>query len=146
MAQYPDNLANFTFVQNGIDTVQASHVNVSYQEITATQTELGANASDRSGSWSSTPMVVSSLTFSDVKSRLDNVENGAYYSQTYLVKNNGGSTITTSADNIKGLVIKAFSGTQSANLMEVQTSAGSVISYFKPDGTFYTPTIDGGTA
>jgi hypothetical protein len=146
MATYPDNLANFTSVQDGVNTVQAVHVNVGYQEITATQTELGANASDRSGSWATTPMVVSSLTFTDVKSRLDNVENGAYYSQTSLVNKNGGTTILPATSGTKGLIIKG-AASQSVNLLEFQVDGSTTaVSYFKNDGTFFTPIIDGGTA
>jgi hypothetical protein len=146
MATYPDNLASFTAVRNGEDTVQAQHVNVAYEEISATQTELGTNAADRSGAWSATPLVISSLSFSDVKSRIDNVENGAYYSQTSLVNKAGGTTITPSTSSTKGLIIKG-AASQSAHLLEFQVDGSTTaISYFRNDGTFFTPTIDGGTA
>lgn len=146
MATYPDNKVTFDTVENGVDTVMASHVNLGYSEIEAIQGIVGNNPNARSGPWSTTGFNNSSTSFTNVKLRLDNVENGTNYAVTYLVNSTGGTTITTSADNVKGLIIKAFSGTQSANLMEFQTSGGSVISYFKPDGTFQTPLIDGGTA
>lgn len=145
MATYPNNIASFYAVQNGIDTVQASHVNTAYDEITATQAELGESVSARSGAWAATPAVVSSLTFSDLRARIDNVENGAYYAQTYLVNNTGGTTINPSGDAVKGLIVKARAS-QTANLMEFQLNNGTVVSYVKNDGTFFTPIIDGGTA
>lgn len=145
MATYPDNKIIFDTVENGVDTVQASHVNLGYAEIEAIEGILGTNPSTRSGGWSATQLVVSSTTFSTVKLRLDNVENGAYYAQTYLVNNTGGTTITPSGDAVKGLVVKARAS-QTAKLMEFQLSDATVVSYFDKDGTFYTPTIDGGSA
>ena len=145
MATYPDTKIIFDTVENGIDTVQASHVNVGYAEIEAIEGILGTNPSTRSGPWSATPLVVSSTTFATTKLRLDNVENGAYYAQESLVNKAGGTTINPSGDAVKGLVIKARSG-QTAKLLEFQLSDATVVSYFDNNGTFYTPTIDGGSA
>lgn len=49
----------------------------------------------------------------------------------------GGSILQPSASSIKGLIIKA-KASQSANLLEFQTSAGTLISYADPAGELYT--------
>jgi hypothetical protein len=49
----------------------------------------------------------------------------------------GNHTITTQADATKGLILRGFSGTQSANLFEVQTSASVVQSGFEAFGRLF---------
>jgi hypothetical protein len=57
------------------------------------------------------------------------------FTDTTGVSTSGGSTITSSSDSVKGLIIKA-AASQTANLQEWQTSAGTVISYITSSGQF----------
>jgi hypothetical protein len=145
MANYPNALSTFTPVVDGTDVVQAYQVNNAYTEITAITTELGINPSDRSTGWSTT-FDSTSTTFSTVQVRIDNVENGAKKANDLLVSNVGGTTITPSGTGVIGLVLKGVtSGT--ANLLEARASGSSTpVTYIAADGSFYTPTIDGGSA
>lgn len=147
MATYPDSTAlNLGTLRDGVDTVVASNVNTVYRETEAIAVVLGANPNTRTAPWATSPFDNSSQAFTTLKMRLDNVENGANFAYTYLVNKAGGTTITPSAAGVVGATVKATSG-QTANLMEFQTSGSSTpVSYFKPDGTFFTPVIDGGSA
>jgi hypothetical protein len=49
----------------------------------------------------------------------------------------GGSTITASADAVKPLVLKGFSASQSANILEIQNSAGTVLAYINSAGIIF---------
>ena len=50
----------------------------------------------------------------------------------------GGSIITASADAIKPLILKQFSGNQTGNLFEAQLATTTVVAALKPNGSFYT--------
>ena len=49
----------------------------------------------------------------------------------------GGFLINTAADTNKGLVIKGNSSVQTANILEIQSNAGSVLSTLDPNGNFF---------
>lgn len=142
---YPSSTVIFTRVVNGQDTVQDYHVNLAYVEIEAIEQAVGSNPTIKS-SWATSGFSNTTLNFDSLTSRIVNIETGTNYAVTYLVKNNGGTKITPANNGDVGLAIQAKSGS-SANLFEVQNSSSTTaVSYFKSDGTFYTPIIDGGTA
>jgi hypothetical protein len=144
-ANYPGNTVSFTQKVDSVSNVNAADVNLAYEEIQAIAAELGLNPSDRTGG-ASTTFNDSTSSFDTVKLRLDNIETGARVANTSLVNKAGGTTITPSANSVKGLVIKGASG-QTATLMEFQTSGSSTpVSYVTAAGNIYTPTIDGGGA
>jgi hypothetical protein len=147
VANYPGNTVGFTTKTDITDTVVAADVNLAYGEITAIAGELGLNPSQRtSGTWSSTWTSSGNTKWTNVKLRLDNVENGAYRANLLLVSNTGGTTITPSSTSTLGLKIQAVSG-QTANLFEAwKYGDPSAKTYIDKDGTFFTAVIDGGTA
>ena len=126
MASYPSSIATPTTKVDGIDYVLANHVNDLQSEVVAIQTALGTYPATTSTT------AMASLTFSNatntsygtVKARLENIEAGLYkvLNDSYVVKA-GGSIITSSAANVKGLVVTGATS-QSANLQEWRTSTG----------------------
>ena len=147
MANYPAGPISFTDKQDGVDAVVAGDVNVVYGEVAAIGLELGLEPRQRSSStWSTTWVSSGNAANTDVKSRIDNVENGAYRANTLLVSNVGGSNIVSSAANVKGLVI-AGATSQTANLLELKaTSGGDPVTLITNEGKFITYNIDGGTS
>ena len=147
MANYPAGPISFTNKTDGVDAVVASDVNAVYAEVVAIGLELGVAPRQRSsGTWSTTWTSSGNAANTDVKTRLDNVENGAFRANTLLVSNVGGSSIVASAANVKGLVI-AGATSQSANLLELKTtSGGDPVTLVTHEGKFITYNIDGGTS
>ena len=147
MANYPGNTVGFVNKVDLTSTVIASDVNSLYDEVTAIAAELGLNPSQRtSGTWSTSWTSSGNTKFTNVKLRLDNAENGAYTANDALVSRYGGTTvISTGATSAVSLSIKQASS-QTGNLLEFRTSADTVVSYARADGTFFTPVLDGGGA
>jgi hypothetical protein len=56
----------------------------------------------------------------------------------------GGSTITSSANNVTGLTIKG-AVSQSANLQEWQDSSGAIVAYLDASGNFSATNVTAGS-
>ena len=124
MATYPGSVVPFTTKVNNTDVVDASHVNDLQLEVIAVQSTIGT--SPQVGTLSSS-FVATSTTWTDVKSRLDNIEAGIIGdAHTQYLKRAGGETITSATSSTKGLIVKGASS-QSANLQEWQNSSGTVL-------------------
>ena len=147
MANYPGSVVSFTNKIDYTDAVVAADVNVVYGEVAAIALETGLNPSQRSsGTWSTTWTSSGNAKWTDVKTRIDNVENGAYRANYFLVSNAGGTTITPSSTSTTGLVITAISGS-TANLFEARAFGSSdAVTYIDKNGKLTTYNIDGGTS
>jgi hypothetical protein len=133
---YPTAVKNdFTTKINFTDPILAGHVNDLQDEMTAVQSTLGSAINVGSG-WVGTFNQVTT-NWNTVKDRLANIEYGLGEVYNDYISITGGSTLQPSASSIKGLIVKA-KASQSANLVEFQTSAGTVISYADPAGELYT--------
>jgi hypothetical protein len=141
-ASYPGNSATgFSTKVDGTDFVLAAHVNLLQEEVLAIQNILGANPHITSSTAMSSLSFDNSFNnaFSTVKARLENIEAGLYKAQnSSYVLNAGGSTIVPSVNTTKGLVVKGASS-QSANLQEWQTSAGTAKAYVDNGGNLVDP-------
>lgn len=146
-AKYPDNIVSFTNKVDVTDAVVANDVNVVYAEVVAIAAELGLKPSQRTNStWNNTWTSSGNTKWLDVKSRLDNVEDGAHRANTYLVNNTGGTTITPASASTRGLVITGVSS-QSANLFEARAYGSSdPVTLIDPTGKLIALTIDGGSS
>lgn len=136
---YPSSSAEFTTKVDNVDNVMADHVNKLQGEVKAIQDTIGTNPQISGlmsgGSFNLTP----STNYSTLTARVANVEAGLYKSiNTNYVSIAGASTITASAPSIKGLVIKGATS-QTANLQEWQSPAGTVNSYVDKDGYIVNP-------
>lgn len=135
-ARYPSNPMSFDYRQNVTDLVQAQDVNVLYDEASAVGATLGTNP-QVSASWGGSGFDSSTTSWTTVKDRIQNIENGVYIAVTSRVSTNGGSTIQPASTSTKGLVLKAVSG-QSANLLESQTSGSTTaVTKIDKDGILY---------
>jgi hypothetical protein len=133
MASYPGNIHTFTTKVDNTDLVLAAHVNVLQDEVIAIQTAGGTNPATGTNTYTSSGFTVgtSHLTLA---ARLTNLEVGIVGdSHSQYVKVAGGSTITAASSSTKGVVIKGASS-QSANLLEVQNSGGTVLASISAAG------------
>ena len=145
MASYPGSLHTFTTKVDNTDLVLAAHVNVLQDEVVAIQTAVGTNPATGTNTYTSSGYTVgtSHLTLA---ARLTNLEVGIVGdSHNQYVKVAGGSTITAASSSTKGVVIKG-AASQSANLLEVQNSSGTVLASISAAGEItdakLTPDLD----
>lgn len=144
MASYPSVVKTWVARRDLLDLVVAADVNTLYDEVTATQQELGTSPRV-SPTWGGGTFTSSTTNWNSVKERLANIENGVYTSINERVDTSGGSTIVSGANSTVSLTIRAKSG-QTANLLEVRNSSSTVVASVTPSGTLYAAVIDGGTA
>ena len=134
-ASYPASVKSFTTKVDFTDTVLAEHVNSLQAEVNALQANLGTFIKTGSG-WVGVFDVVTT-NWNTLKDRLANMEYGIKDVYDDYVSRSGGSSIVASGAAIKGLIVKGASS-QTANLVEFQTSAGTVISKVDSAGEIYT--------
>lgn len=91
---YPSAVKDFgTAHRDYIDTIYAAHPNDIQTEVVAIETTLGVSPTTSSSPTGATAYLAG-FAFSDIKSRLDNIENGLFAdSHTQYVKKTG-STVT----------------------------------------------------
>jgi hypothetical protein len=134
-ASYPASVKSFTTKVDFTDTVLAEHVNTLQEEVNSLQANLGTYIKTGSGWVGDVDFVTTN--WNTLKDRLANIEYGLKDVYDEYVSDLGGSTIVSAAIGIKSLVIKARAS-QTANLIEFQTSASTVVTKVQPDGTIYT--------
>jgi hypothetical protein len=127
--------------------VVAEDVNPVYDEIVALERYLGADVHKRTQNWGTGTFSTTATAWTDLKSRVENVENGVISS----VLTSGGAVIQNGTSpagvSVTGasLTVKAASG-QSSSLLEFKNSSNSVVASVKVDGTLTALAIDGGNA
>ena len=134
-ASYPASVKSFTTKVDFTDTVLAEHVNSLQEEVNSLQANLGTFIKTGSG-WVGGFDVVTTA-WNTLKDRLANMEYGIKDVYDDYVSRSGGSSIIASGAAIKGLIVKGASS-QTANLVEFQTSAGTVKSRVDAAGEIYT--------
>ena len=135
-AAYPASVKSFTTKVDFTDTVLAEHVNSLQEEVNSLQSNLGTYIKTGSGWVGDFDLVTTS--WNTLKDRIANIEYGLkdVYDRDFVALT-GGSTITSGTNSTTSLIIKAKSS-QTANLVEFQTSASTVVTKVQPDGTLYT--------
>jgi hypothetical protein len=134
-AAYPASVKSFTTKVDFSDTVLAEHVNSLQEEVNALQSNIGTLIKTGSGWVGSVDFITTN--WNTLKDRLANIEYGLKDVYDEYVSNVGGSVITSSAIGVKSLVVRARAS-QTANLVEFQTSASAVVTKVLPDGTIQT--------
>ena len=134
-AAYPSSVKSFTTKVDFTDTVLAEHVNSLQEEVNALQSNIGTLIKTGSGWVGSVDFITTN--WNTLKDRLANIEYGLKDVYDEYVSNVGGSIITSSAIGVKSLVVRARAS-QTANLVEFQTSASAVVTKVLPDGTIQT--------
>jgi hypothetical protein len=134
-AAYPSAVKSFTTKVDFTDTVLAEHVNSLQDEVNIIEANLGTYITTSSG-WVGTFDQITN-TWNSLKDRIANIEYGLSDSFNTHVNNTGGSIITSTGNGTVSLTIKAKTS-QTANLLELQTSSGTVVSNVDPSGVIYT--------
>jgi hypothetical protein len=110
-------------------------VNSLQEEVVALQGNLGTSITTGSG-WVGT-VDFSTTNWNTLKDRLANIEYGLKDVYDDFISLTGGSVITSSANNVISLTIKAKSG-QTANLIEFKNSSNAVVSNVTASGNIFT--------
>jgi hypothetical protein len=134
-ASYPASVKSFTTKVDFTDTVLAEHVNSLQEEVNSLQSNLGTYIKTGSG-WVGS-FDTSTTAWNTLKDRLANMEYGIKDIYDDYVSRSGGSSIVASGASVKGLIVKGASS-QTANLVEFQTSSGTVVSKVDAAGELYT--------
>lgn len=133
-AAYPSTVKSFTTKVDFTDTVLAEHVNTLQEEVNALQANIGTFIKTGSGWVGSFDQVTTS--WDTLKDRIANIEYGLGLVYGDRVSTDGGSIIQPSTD-IVNLTVKAKTS-QTASLVEFQTSSGTVVSKVDAAGEIYT--------
>ena len=136
MSTWPGTVPTYTTKVDIVDVVQAAHPNALQDDVTAIATNLGTNPHISTAVSSTDTFNPSSVTYTNVKLRLANIEKGVVGdSHSQYVKIAGGSTILPTTGTPVNLVVQAKSGS-SANLTEWRNSAGTLVTWVDSTGGF----------
>jgi len=138
-ASYPAAVKTFVNKVDFTDTVLAEHINSIQDEVNAIEANLGTYIKTGSGWIGSVDFVTSA--WDTLKDRLANIEYGLKDVYDTYVSTAGGSTITTATAETKGLIIKA-AGSQTANLLELQTSDSTIVTRVNSAGHVFTRGVE----
>jgi hypothetical protein len=151
MAFYPETLTTFTHRLDLVDVVRALDVNRVYDELGAISADLGAGTMSANGlkatvlsTASGATMNTTATTFSGLSARLGNIEVGAYHGYLNRISTRGGSTLTSSAVGVIGLIVKALPN-QTSNFFEFRDKDDNVLAKVTSSGSFVSSKISGGT-
>lgn len=145
MAIFPNEVKTFNYRVNLQSVVLAEDVNQIYDEVTAIETHLGGGGVTTSATWGAGNFNSAKTSWSSLKERLQNIENGTYRAYQDRLQTGGGSAIVITSPTVIGLSITAHA-TQTANLFEWKNSAGTRVASIGPAGAFVALSINGGTA
>ena len=133
---WPGTVPAYTTKVDITDVVQAAHPNQLQSDIQALAISLGTNPSISTSVGSGSVFNASSNTYTDVKGRMANIENGITGdSHAQYVRITGGSTITPIVNGTVGIRLQAKVGS-TANQTEWYTSAGVLVSWVDSTGVF----------
>ena len=133
-ASYPSSVRPFTTKTNILSVIDAADPNTLQEEVVAIETTLGINPALSTSVTSTDVFLGSSSQYSTVALRLANIERGIVGdSHTQYVKKAGAETIVNVAASSIGLTVRG-AASQSANLMEWKTSAGTTVASVSPVG------------
>jgi hypothetical protein len=147
-ASYPGSLKT-SFGNPRIDlqsVVVANDVNPVYEEIVAIEKHLGIDINKRAANWGAAAYSTTSTTWTDLRTRLENAENGVFSS----IQTTGGGVITngTGSNGVSvtaaTLTLRAASG-QASMLLACTDNSSTLVAGFTPDGKLIALSIDGGT-
>lgn len=124
-ASYPSSVKTFTRKRDLLDIVLAADINLVYDEVTALQTSLGSFPATNVG-WNAGVFNQTTLTWPNVRSRIQNIEYGLGRAFNDRVQSSGGSVITPSGVNVIGLTVKAIPG-QVNDLFQARTNLDVVV-------------------
>jgi putative lipoic acid-binding regulatory protein len=143
---YPTSVKYFPTHVNTTEVIDASHPNLIQAEVVAIETTLGTSPNVSTSPSSSGTFQSTSTEFTDVNGRLANIETGVVSdAHTQYIRKTGdvANVIQPALAATTGLVIKG-AVSQSANLLELQDSSGTVVAYIDAAGNLTATNVSGG--
>ena len=126
MATYPTAVKSFTSKVDNVDTIDASDINVAYDEIAAVEGTVGVSPATSVASGAASWNGAYGYNWGTVKARLDNIElgvagdaHGALY-----VHQGGGDTIQPAATSVVPLTVRGALNS-GVNTFQVQDGTGT---------------------
>ena len=141
-ASYPSSVRPFTTKTNILSVIDAADPNSLQEEVVAIETTLGVNPALSTSVVSTDTFLNTSSQYSTVALRLANIERGIVGdSHTQYVRKTGNDTIVNAAASSIGLTVRGATS-QSANLTEWKTSAGTTVASVSPVGKISASNLD----
>lgn len=133
-ASYPSAVRPFTTKTNILSVIDAADPNSLQEEVVAIETTLGVNPALSTSVLPTDSFLGASNQYSTVSLRLANIERGIVGdSHTQYVKKVGNETITNAVSSNVAVTVRG-AASQSANLTEWKTSAGTTVASVSPIG------------
>jgi hypothetical protein len=141
-ASYPSSVRPFTTKTNILSVIDAADPNTLQEEVVAIETTLGVNPALSTSVVSTDTFLGTSSQYSTVALRLANIERGIVGdSHTQYVRKTGNETIVNATASNIALTVRGATS-QSANLMEWKTSAGTTVASVNPAGKITASDLD----
>ena len=145
-ASYPSSVKVFPTHVNVTEIIDAGHPNTIQDEVVAVESTLGVLPSLSTTPSSNGTFDGTSYLFSTVSDRIANVETGVVADTHIQYIRKTGDTdniIEPALATTVGLVIKGASS-QTANLLELKDSSGTVVAYIDAAGNLTATNVTGG--
>jgi hypothetical protein len=146
-ANYPNGLPILPSQQiDGTSTVDAADVNPVYLELAAVASTVGTLPANRVDAWNASGETFNTSfpgSFTTVKDRIKNVENGTFIITNSAITTSGGRTILPSGTSTVNLSLRAQTS-QTANLLELRNASNTIVTRVTSSG--HIAVIDGGDA
>jgi len=126
MATYPTAVKSFTSRADNVDWVDASDINVAYDEIVAVEATLGVTPAKSVSNLATPWNGATNYNWATVKARLDNIELGVAgdaHASLY-VHQGGGDTVQTSSTSVVPLTVRGALNS-SVNTFQIQDPGGT---------------------
>ena len=141
-ASYPSALRSFSTKRNTLDIVDAADPNSIQEEVIAIESILGVNPNISTAPLSSGTFVTTSTAYTNLTSRLANIETGIVSdSHTQYIRRTGNETITNATASNVGFSVKG-AVSQSADLQQWKEANNHVLARIESDVTFMASYIE----
>jgi hypothetical protein len=141
-ASYPASVRPFTTKTNILSVIDAADPNSLQEEVVAIEITLGVNPALSTSVLPTDTFLGSSNQYTTVSARLANIERGIVGdSHTQYVKKVGNETITNAIPSNVAITVRGATS-QSANLTEWKTSAGTTVASVSASGRITTTRIE----
>ena len=134
-ASYPASVRSFSTKRNTLDIIDASDPNGLQEEVIAIQSAIGVSPALSTSPSASGTFATNATSFSTLTARLANIETGIVSdAHTQYIKRTGNETITNAIATNVGFTVRGATS-QSANLQNWKSGAGTIVANVSSDGT-----------
>jgi hypothetical protein len=133
-ASYPASVRSFSTKRNTLDIIDASDPNGLQEEVIAIQSAIGVSPALSTSPSASGTFATNATSFSTLTARLANIETGIVSdAHTQYIKRTGNETITNAIATNVGFTVRGATS-QSANLQNWKSGAGTIVANVSSDG------------